>query len=104
MNNRIKVFGVLAFIIVSFGCTSQNNSNFDINKFVKEKYPNCSEPKFCNNLVEVDCNSAADGPLYYLNRTNGNQISSCGGSCMLADDNQSEICKNLCPPKEWTCD
>ena len=102
MMTYTKIFIIILVGTFIFGCVSENK--FDINKFVMEKYPNCDEPKFCNELVKVNCNSEADGPLYYLNKTNGNQISICGGACWHPQNEQVEVCKTLCPPKEWTCD
>jgi hypothetical protein len=56
---------------------------------------NCKWIQQCGELIYVDCNSAADGPAYYLNLASGQRLATCGGACMAG-------CKN-CPPKEWTC-
>jgi hypothetical protein len=56
----------------------------------------CKIESVCNNLVGVDCNSAADGPYYYIKRDTGELVARCGGYCDGRD------CTN-CPPKEWTC-
>jgi hypothetical protein len=50
----------------------------------------------CGDLLAVDCNSAADGPLYYVNSSSLEKVSTCGGACMKRN------CTD-CPPKEWTC-
>jgi len=88
---------------ISFLLMNKSNSGFDINKFVKENYRCSSEPKFCNNLVMLDCGAKVDGPLYYLNKNNGEQISVCGGACLFPQGKQIEVCRTLCPPKEWNC-
>ncbi|MBI5390690.1 hypothetical protein HZB02_04320 [Candidatus Woesearchaeota archaeon] len=73
--------------------------SFDINTWVKEHYKNCAEPKFCSNLVMVDCGAEVDGPAYYLNKKNGELISACGGVCWGPQGCNT----TLCPPKEWDC-
>lgn len=57
---------------------------------------NCRVERICGDLVGIDCDSAVDGPYYYVDKKTGNIISKCGGYCMVG-------CTN-CPPKEWTCD
>jgi hypothetical protein len=49
----------------------------------------------CGVLIYVDCNSAADGPAYYLDQRASKLLATCGGACMRG-------CTN-CPPPEWTC-
>jgi len=56
-----------------------------------------------NNLVKINCGAESDGPLYYLNKSNGILISACGGACWRPKGKQIEICNTLCPPKDWTC-
>jgi ankyrin repeat protein len=55
----------------------------------------CKQLARCGDLVLVDCNSAADGPAYYLDQEASKLLATCGGACMGG-------CKN-CPPVEWTC-
>ena len=57
--------------------------------------PECKRIAECGDLLLVDCNSAADGPAYYLDRKAESLVSTCGGACMLH-------CTD-CPPKQWTC-
>ena len=49
----------------------------------------------CGALILVDCNSAADGPAYYLDQRASKLLATCGGACMRG-------CTN-CPPPEWSC-
>ena len=49
----------------------------------------------CGELIYVDCNSAADGPAYYIDERASKLLATCGGACMHG-------CTN-CPPPEWTC-
>jgi hypothetical protein len=56
---------------------------------------NCKLIQACGDLLLVDCNSAADGPAYYIDQSVPEILATCGGACMAG-------CKN-CPPKEWTC-
>lgn len=55
----------------------------------------CHIDQTCGDLVGVDCNSAADGPYYYVKKSTGKVVSFCGGYC-------DGRCTN-CPPKQWTC-
>jgi len=56
----------------------------------------CRLKAACGDLLGIDCDSAADGPYYYVNATTLEKVSTCGGACM------GGRCTN-CPPKEWTC-
>lgn len=87
------------------GCnqTAEEEGEIDLDAFVAKNYPNCSKAEICVDLAYVDCGSAADGPSYYLNRKTGARISTCGGACWGPDSAQAEVCRTLCPPKEWTC-
>jgi ankyrin repeat protein len=49
----------------------------------------------CGDTLLIDCNSAADGPAFYIDQRAGKVLSTCGGACMLG-------CKD-CPPPGWTC-
>ena len=55
----------------------------------------CKLIERCGDLLLVDCNSAADGPAYYLNAATAQRVATCGGACMRG-------CTN-CPPQGWTC-
>ncbi len=55
----------------------------------------CKLIQKCGEMIYVDCNSAADGPAYYINQARAQLLATCGGACMRG-------CTN-CPPKEWTC-
>lgn len=56
---------------------------------------NCKLIQECGNFLLVDCNSAADGPAYYIERREPKVLATCGGACMRG-------CTN-CPPAEWRC-
>jgi hypothetical protein len=60
------------------------------------KVEGCRVVQECGDLVLIDCNSAADGPAYYLDRKSANVLATCGGACMRG-------CTD-CPPKGWTCE
>lgn len=107
MNKKVLILCLLIVSLIVGGYvfrSKYSQREFNINKFIKEEYKYCrEEPVFCNNLVRVDCGAAVDGPLYYLNKETGEQVSICGGACMLPKGYQIEVCKTLCPPKEWNC-
>ncbi len=63
----------------------------------------CSKPVYCGDLGKIDCNSAADGPLYYFRKEDGVIVSTCGGACMVFSDDPEHPCRTMCPPPEWTC-
>lgn len=65
----------------------------------------CEIIEYCNNLAEVDCFAAVDGPLYYVNKYSGEIVEYCGGHCFRPDNwkyPNTKYCRS-CPPKEWTC-
>jgi hypothetical protein len=55
----------------------------------------CRLAQECGDLILVDCNSAADGPAYYLDQRASKLLATCGGACVRG-------CTG-CPPPEWTC-
>lgn len=55
----------------------------------------CRFERACGELVGVDCNSAADGPYYYVRQGSLEVVSTCGGACRRG-------CTE-CPPKAWDC-
>jgi len=55
----------------------------------------CKRLATCGDLELIDCNSAADGPAYYVDRKAQSLLATCGGACMHG-------CTG-CPPKAWTC-
>ena len=55
----------------------------------------CRLAQQCGALIFVDCNSAADGPAYYIDEEASKLLATCGGACMRG-------CTN-CPPPEWKC-
>jgi len=63
----------------------------------------CSKPLYCGQIGKVDCNSAADGPLYYFWKESGEIISTCGGACMVFPSDPAHSCRTQCPPPQWSC-
>jgi hypothetical protein len=55
----------------------------------------CKLEQECGVLILVDCNSAADGPAYYIDQQAPKLLATCGGACMHG-------CTG-CPPAEWSC-
>jgi hypothetical protein len=55
----------------------------------------CKLAQECGALIYVDCNSAADGPAYYIDQQASKLLATCGGACMRG-------CTG-CPPPEWKC-
>jgi hypothetical protein len=55
----------------------------------------CKLAQRCGALIFVDCNSAADGPAYYIDEQASKLLATCGGACMRG-------CAG-CPPPEWNC-
>lgn len=81
----------------------------DVAQALAKRYPGppdgmCSPPVVCGELVKIDCGAAVDGPLHYLRRKTGDEVSLCGGACMHPMGKQVEVCKTMCPPPAWTCD
>jgi hypothetical protein len=56
----------------------------------------CRVERTCGQLLGVDCESALDGPYYFVEKSDLKVISICGGYCMGRE------CTG-CPPREWTC-
>jgi hypothetical protein len=56
----------------------------------------CKFIQECGDVILIDCNSAADGPAYYVDRRAAKVLATCGGACMRG-------CVG-CPPTAWTCE
>ena len=94
-----KKIGLLILIPVVLGISLYIYKNLtteylDLNNLSEESH--CHIERTCGELVGVDCDSAIDGPYYYVNSKSNAIVGYCGGYCMGGD------CTN-CPPKEWTC-
>lgn len=64
---------------------------------IKERFgERCTHERSCGDLLGIDCQSAADGPYYYVQRRDLKTVATCGGACMTGQ------CTD-CPPKAWTC-
>jgi hypothetical protein len=53
----------------------------------------CKFVEQSGDLVLIDCNSAADGPAYYVDQSSTRVVATCGGACMRG-------CTG-CPPPGW---
>lgn len=64
---------------------------------IKDRFGDgCELSETCGELIGVDCDSAADGPYYYVQKMSGRIISTCGGFCWSGN------CRG-CPPRAWKC-
>ena len=59
-------------------------------------HSSCKVVQACGDQLLVDCNSAVDGPAYYVDTRAAKVLATCGGACMRG-------CKD-CPPPGWTCE
>ncbi|MCP3139995.1 hypothetical protein [Pyxidicoccus xibeiensis] len=69
---------------------------------LRELPGDCEVQATCGGLVGVDCDSAADGPYYYVEASSGRILEYCGGACMGGSSPDSPLCRN-CPAIGWTC-
>lgn len=89
--------------LLAIGCMPQQPPD----ALVRDKYPECEQyisadnPTVKNGIIRFDCGAAVDGPLYYLNASDGSVISVCGGACLTPDPQQQQVCQTLCPPPQW---
>jgi hypothetical protein len=63
---------------------------------VVDEPKSCKFIQACGDAILIDCNSAADGPAYYIDRRTATVQATCGGACMRG-------CTG-CPPRTWTCE
>ncbi len=64
----------------------------------------CGIARQCGALSLIDCNSAGDGPAYYVRTATLEIVMRCGGYCLAPlEDLKGDQCSE-CPPKEWTCE
>lgn len=91
-------FALLLIAFAFFFTRGSNKHYLDLDGLHDPKNPNygCVVKQECGDLVGVDCDSAADGPFYYVNKKTEEILAFCGGYCMGGQ------CED-CPPKEWTC-
>ena len=69
---------------------------------IENKYSNCKiKYSSCADLFAVDCNSPADGLLYFISGNTGQIVSTCGGACWRNPNSDCE--KGLCPPLWGEC-
>jgi hypothetical protein len=62
----------------------------------------CDAPKYCGDIVSINCNAETDGPYLYFNNATAELVMGCGGECEDPDPADPKSCKS-CPPQEWTC-
>ena len=92
----MKQLFLITLITFALACTP----SFDPKTLGEE----CKITKECkNNIIGVDCLSAADGPYFYINAKTGEELSVCGGACFSRDIKNREMCETQCPKKEWEC-
>lgn len=92
------IIGILIiFAIIGYFLSSSMQKEKEGYLNLKQLPVNCSIQKTCGELVGIDCMSEVDGPYYYVEKSTGRIISSCGGICDTPNG-----CSN-CPPKEWSC-
>lgn len=95
------IVGVLIAVIIFMQLIPDNNIS-SINP--KDYGRSCKVHDLtCDGVVGIDCDSAADGPYYYVDEKTGEILSSCGGACRTSDEEQIEICETKCPAEEWNC-
>jgi hypothetical protein len=102
-----KFFFLIILSLIFTGCIIEpeptRSLNYTLFQVIEEGY-GCHAPVICGEIVEVDCDSALDGPTYYFNKYTGERVSTCGGACWNPQGEQIGVCKTLCPPAEWNCD
>lgn len=102
-----SVGGAAATGGASTGGASATNAIDRAKKMMREKYPECASfisdtnPLIKNGIIQFDCLSATDGPLYYHRLSDGSLISTCGGACMAPDETQRKVCWTQCPPPDF---
>lgn len=64
---------------------------------VSREFSSCRLERTCGQLIGVDCQSASDGPYFYIEVNTFKHIASCGGNCMNGP------CPD-CPPPQWDCE
>ena len=64
---------------------------------ISRRFGECRLERTCGELIGVDCQSASDGPYFYVNAKTLKTVASCGGNCMTGP------CPD-CPPPQWDCE
>jgi hypothetical protein len=87
------------------GPTAEVDPDVDLSPFHVEDWicasphplgrPPCRARLRCGDLLLIDCNSAADGPVYYVNQKTHAVVGTSGGLCKRG------VCTG--PPAEWVC-
>lgn len=89
-----KITYLFCSILVLAVCGTVFGFNATDEAAIKRKFgDNCKITDSCADMVYVDCNAAADGPAYFLDK-NLETIGTSGGFCM------SGQCSGA--PAEWT--
>jgi hypothetical protein len=96
------LFVAIVLHIAQAGCGGRSSAGLEDQSMglatqIKNTFgDNCSLHKECGALLGIDCQSAADGPYYYVKKDTLEVVARCGGFCMGGH------CTN-CPPAGWTC-
>ncbi len=73
---------LLTAALLTFGAAGTAHAGAVDSAKIKTKYgTNCKITDRCDGMLYVDCNSAADGPAYFLDK-DLNVIGTSGGLCM----------------------
>jgi|GEM_PF-4785089 len=77
----MRFLAAVLFLFIYMGC--HNNEARKILKEVGLDHygRQCSVYATCKNLVAINCNAAADGPLFYIDKIEKTMLMCCGGCC-----------------------
>lgn len=93
----VAVIILAVLVIFLYPSDSQDSNSIGVDPLYYGD--NCVLLEMCGELASIDCNSAADGPLYYVKVQTKEIVGYCGGFCMAPREDR---CQN-CPPQDWTC-
>lgn len=95
IRNILIGFAVLAAIAFIAAMQTEAWKN---NRYAKTFGQNCSYVATCGDIAHISCQPEVDGWTYYVNRTTGQVLDTCGGAC------ETKNCSDGCPkPGVWTC-
>jgi hypothetical protein len=89
----ILLGGVLGLLGVGAACGADDDGGRSAKDIVRERFPECagrigdSNPTVREGVIQFDCGSEIDGPIYYLDAFSGALICQC-----------SMLCDPDCPP------
>ena len=105
-----RLFFIIALMLVACAATPPRQGLGGLNPKLYKVYEawhedtghECDAPKFCGDVVSINCNAETDGPYMYYDNKSSELLMACGGYCMSVDESNPKSCKS-CPPKEWKC-